>query len=93
METVLCSAIKFRDRIFYGHRHGHCLTAFNDRFSYSYNRKQLAVLHREIVQGFVTNRGRFVTRKEGRKLQDLAGIPSKSKDGYRGDSLYSEDLY
>jgi hypothetical protein len=44
-------------------------------------------------QGFITSRGRFVSREEGRRLQDAAGIPSKAKHGYSGDTLFSEDLY
>lgn len=44
-------------------------------------------------QGFITNRGRFVSRTEGRKLQDAAGIPSADREGYRGNTLFSEDLY
>lgn len=44
-------------------------------------------------QGFLTSRGRFVGRVEGRQLQEFAGIASASPDGYRGDELFSEDLY
>lgn len=46
-----------------------------------------------IEQGFITSKNRFVNRKEGRILQDKAGIASKSKDGYHSDILFSEDLY
>lgn len=44
---------------------------------------------RDCVQGFVTSRNRFVTRQEGRQLQDAAGIRVFSA----GDTLTSEDLY
>lgn len=44
-------------------------------------------------QGFLTSLERFVTRLEGRKLQDAAGIASVSRDGYCGNGLFSEDLY
>ncbi|MGE3278053.1 MAG: hypothetical protein AB7O67_23320 [Vicinamibacterales bacterium] len=47
----------------------------------------------EDAQGFVTSRGRYVTRSEGRQLQEAAGIGSVSPSGYRGDLLFSEDLY
>ena len=54
-----------------------------------------AAAYREIAEKLkaVTSRNRFVSRKEGRQLQDAAGIPSAAEGGYRGDSLYSEDLY
>lgn len=38
-------------------------------------------------------RGRFVTREEGRALQDAAGIASADPHGYRDGTLFSEDLY
>lgn len=44
-------------------------------------------------QGFMTSKNRFVTRKQGRKLQDDAGIKSVDRTGYQTDTLYSEDLY
>lgn len=44
-------------------------------------------------QGFITSRGRFVSREEGRHLQDSAGIASLARHGYIGRSLFSEDLY
>lgn len=44
-------------------------------------------------QGFVTSRNRFVNREEGMQLQIKAGIPSSDRGGYRGDRLFSEDLY
>jgi hypothetical protein len=47
---------------------------------------------RYCIQGFVTSRNRFVTREEGMKLQITAGIPSVG-GGYRGNRLFSEDLY
>ena len=45
------------------------------------------------AQGFITSSGRYVGRKEGRKLQDAAGIPSVDPSGYMLDTLTSEDLY
>ena len=49
---------------------------------------------RGAIQGFITSDNRFVERKEGMKIQKRAGILSAEKDGgYRGDILFSEDLY
>jgi hypothetical protein len=45
------------------------------------------------AQGFITSKGRYVGRKEGRELQDAAGIASVDPRGYMLDTLMSEDLY
>ncbi len=91
METCVCAAILCIGKIFRGHRHTHALQAMNDEFSWKMSREKIMGL--EQVQGFLTTGNRFVTREEGRKLQDAAGIKSVAKGGYRADSLYSEDLY
>lgn len=44
-------------------------------------------------EGFLTNKHRFVSRIEGRELQEAAGIKSISPDGYYDIRLFSEDLY
>lgn len=44
-------------------------------------------------QGFVTSKNRFVSREEGRKLQDAAGVKSLNRYGYVDGTLFSEDLY
>lgn len=92
-ETVICAAVMVKDteRVFYGHRHHNALEAMRDNLSWTMNRKQITAL--EVEQGFVTTTGRFVTREEGRKLQDEAGIKSKNKEGYMPGTLFSEDLY
>lgn len=84
-EVVICAAIVTEDgRIFRGHRHSDCFGAWQSAgYKPSANH----------VEGFITSKNRFVTRVEGRKLQDAAGIPSASRDGYAGNTLYSEDLY
>ncbi len=82
-EIVICAAIKYKDgSIIRGHRHGDC--AYDCHLPLKKDFKG----H---VQGFITSTNRFVTREEGRKLQDAAGI--KSVDRYRADTLFSEDLY
>ena len=86
MEIVICAAVKtIHGKIIRGHRHSDCLHAIRDRKlkpGTSYN-----------AQGFITSRDRFVDRSTGRKLQDKAGIKSADKEGYHGDTLFSEDLY
>ena len=91
METCVCAAILCAGKIFRGHRHTHALQAINDELSWKLSREKIMRL--EQVQGFYTTRCRFVTREDGRKLQDAAGIKSAAKGGYRSNSLYSEDLY
>lgn len=87
-EICICAAIKMTDGyIARGHRHGDCIRHVNEH--YAYLRKE--VNWNGHVQGFMTGHNRFVTREEGRKLQDAAGI--KSVEEYRGDTLFSEDLY
>ncbi len=85
-EVVVCSAVMASDgSIYRGHRHGHAMQAVRDEG------KELMKDERQ--QGFITTNNRYVSREEGRKLQDRAGIPSADKDGYRGKTLFSEDLY
>ena len=86
METCICSAVIAENgKIIRGHGHSDCLSAILDR--------GLKPMKGEDAQGFITSFNRFVTREEGRKLQDLAGIKSVDCNGYRGNKLYSEDLY
>jgi len=84
-EICLCAAVKTADgKIFPGRRHGHCLIGI----WYLEKNTQLGS-----DQGFLTNLNRFVSREEGRKLQEAAGIKSVDPEGYRYDTLFSEDLY
>ncbi len=90
-EIVICSAVKVGDKIWRGHRHNHALQAMRDELSQKMTDKKLCSLHEE--QGFITSKNRYVSRKKGRKLQEAAGIKSIDENGYRGDLLFSEDLY
>jgi hypothetical protein len=82
-EICICSAVIATDgMIVRGHRHGDCMIAI-DRMGKKVGSEQ----------GFITSENRYVGRKEGRKLQEEAGIKSADKDGYRYDTLFSEDLY
>lgn len=84
VEIVICAAIKTKDgQIIRGHRHGDAImTASRMKISLEGHK-----------QGFVTSRNRYVSRELGRKLQEKAGIPSADSEGYRGATLFSEDLY
>jgi len=84
-EICICSAILLKDgRIVRGERHCDCYTTMQ--------RKRITD-REEAKQGFITSRNRFVDRKEGQILQLKANIKSADKEGYRGEELFSEDLY
>lgn len=85
-EIVICAAVKTtKGRVYRGHRHHDCIRAIKDR--------GLKVSLTPKSQGFITSKNRYVTREQGRKLQDAAGIESVSPGGYMGTTLFSEDLY
>jgi len=86
-EICICAAIRFKDgTIIRGHRHDSCyktamgIPALND------------YLH-QAEQGFVTSANRFVDRGTAWCLQRDAGLVSADPGGYRGEILFSEDLY
>lgn len=86
LEICICSAMKTTEgKVYRGHRHGDCVKAIAGR--------NLKVSPLPSSQGFITSRNRYVTREEGRILQDKAGIKSVDPSGYKGKTLYSEDLY
>lgn len=64
-----------------------------DELSYIYNRQQMFELQIFENEGFITSKNRYVSREEGKKLQEKAGIKSADKNGYRHKTLFSEDLY
>ena len=88
MEKIICSAIKLVEsgKVYYGHRHNHCLEAMNGELSWTMNRQEISKV--EKIQGFVTTEGRFVDREEGAKIH----IANGGELGYN-KSLFSEDLY
>jgi DNA-binding CsgD family transcriptional regulator len=45
------------------------------------------------TMGFMTTHGRFVGREEARKIHEATVGHSADPGGYRGDGLFSEDLY
>lgn len=102
MERILCAAIWYKDIkdapylqvtnidkgvVLCGHRHGHIIsqlkaltglrtTSFGENASGSF------------IQGFLTDKNRFIDRKEAHALF----IKNGGKPEF-GDELYSEDLY
>lgn len=86
-EIVICSAVRSQEGsiIMRGFRHSDCIRSLRER--------GISPGLKPEDQGFITSTNRYVTREEGRKLQDAAGIPSADPEGYRGDTLFSEDLY
>ena len=90
-EIVICSAVKFGDKIVRGHRHTDCV--------YTAHRMGLDTKHTADCEGFITSTNRFVGRKEGYEIQIKAGVKSvlegtkNDKDVYLGGELFSEDLY
>lgn len=85
-EIVICAAVKTSTgKAIRGHRHSDCIRSIKER--------GLKPMHSIYGQGFITSKNRYVTREVGRRLQDAAGIPSADPEGYRGNTLFSEDLY
>ena len=96
-EKILCSAIWLKEAeravhrpintpggiVFCGYRHGHCIAQI-----VSITGKRLHE-HGEHIQGFLTNKNRFVDREEGAEIWIKNGGTLK----YSEKELYSEDLY
>lgn len=91
-EFIICAAIKHEDtgKIYYGHRHNHCLDASNDELSWTMNRQEISKLNR--IQGFITNENRFVGREEALIIA-LESNQVLNISEVRENKLYSEDLY
>jgi hypothetical protein len=92
-EVCLCAAIKYNNKIYRGHRHGDCMRAIEGVVSFDHTRREMLHMDMYGEQGFLTNYGRYVSREEGRKLQEDAEIKSADSEGYRVKTLFSEDLY
>lgn len=85
-EIVICAAVRSTTgEIYRGHRHGDCFITIK--------REGKKPSRSPDAQGFITSMNRYVTREQGRKLQDAAGMLSADPEGYRGKTLFSEDLY
>ncbi len=93
-EIVICSAIKLSNgKVIRGHRHADCFYTARRMLKEKEDINIDIIMAANGAQGFVTSKNRFVSREEGRKLQDAAGIKSVSPEGYMPDTLFSEDLY
>lgn len=99
METILCAAIWYKELptpvfrpenvdvgiVFSGHRHPDCL----HQMVAMTGKKQHEV--GEEIQGFLTNKNRFVDREEGARIALKSGQVKELIFSKR--LLYSEDLY
>ncbi len=85
-EICICAAVKTTTgEIIRGHRHGDCF--------YSIQRIKKKIMKHPLAQGFITSKNRYVDRKEGAKLQNMAGILSVWTGTKIKKILFSEDLY
>jgi len=99
-ELILCASIHFDDGKVYanqpknietgivlsGHRHGCIFPQLRFGHREDITEGELGII--DIVQGFLTNKNRFVTREEAEEIAFNEG-QIKEKKG----RLYSEDLY
>jgi len=102
-EYILCASIWYKDipiawkigssalpvncdrgLVFCGHRHPQCMHTMSSITGL----RSVTVEVGEYVQGFLTNKNRFVDRSEGAKIAFEAGQTDKELK-----TLYSEDLY
>ena len=52
-EFIICAAIRLDSgKIYYGHRHPHCIEAMNGELSWTMNRQQIKTIGK--LQGFIT---------------------------------------
>lgn len=84
-----------------GYRHYNCRFELVDKFYPNWKNElelpyeeqdRLKVLRTEI-QGFITNKNRFVDRVEGKKIAVSADQILEERLPMLGDKLYSEDIY
>lgn len=102
-ETILCAAIWYKSApsahfqprnihkgvVVSGYRHSHCLAIFVSLTG----KRGVEVEAGEMVQGFLTSKNRFVDRKEAQIIHKTTVGKSFDPNGYRGEELFSEDLY
>lgn len=100
VELVLCAAIWYKEQsnsrflpenikegvVVCGYRHPHCMHAFISLTGLRSVEPECG----KYVQGFLTNRNRFLNRKEAAELVLSTG---QIKELHFSDELYSEDLY
>lgn len=89
-QRIVCSANKVGDEVILGLRH------WDMHMHTSYRRLYLEKEHTpEVIQGFIDNRGNFLTRTEAWKVAEAAGqiIRRVGSDQMDGGTLFSENLY
>lgn len=107
-ERVLCAANYYNDQkvhpdqpkninigfIVCGRRHHNCTTTFNQIVGFPYSQDAQKVYNTEI-KGFITNKNRFVDRKEAYTIAFKADQIIGPNKGHAENSigLTSEDLY
>jgi hypothetical protein len=91
-EKIICAAILLPEtgKVYYGHRHPHCIEAMNGELSWTMSRQQIRYVTK--TQGFVTSLGRFVDRVEALAIA-LANNQVVYQKEMGDNELYSEDLY
>jgi len=101
MEKIICAAIWYKDLadaiyrpinidkgvVVCGHRHLHCIHILVALIG----KRSVAPEVGEYVQGFLTDKNRFVDREEGAKIALAA--EQVDKLNFNKSRLYSEDLY
>ena len=95
-EVCISAAIKYKDKIWRGHRHLDCMTAMKRELEHCMTRDEIVKSGMTNQQGFITNYNRYVTREQALVLHKDADIPSAAishGDDYRGNIMFSEDLY
>ena len=77
-----------------GHRHHNCIQTFAQIVGFPYT-PEAQKLHNTEMQGFLTNKNRFVDRKEAYKIAFEANQIQGPNKGHSENSigLTSEDLY
>jgi len=89
-ERIRCAALEYQDRVFEGRSHFFALRNFLLKFpELEEDEDILDKAIDEMVEGFVTSRGRFVSRDEG---MDIARAAGQVVPGIDGAELQSEHL-
>lgn len=85
-EIVICAAVISKEgNVFRCHRHGNGFRTIEDSGQ--------TIDASPDAQGFITSLNRFVSRKEGLRIQKAANISSANEEEGYSYELYSEDLY
>lgn len=106
VERIICSANYYNDNISHpnqpfgietgfvlcGLRHHNCISTFQ-ALTKDMDEKSRNLLRTYMIQGFLTNKHRFVSREEAMKIAIKANQVKESKLHAKHIGLFSEDLY